>query len=78
MGLTSQEIERLTLEEATANVMSAAIIGIMSGIALGVESEQVLLAFWELPATYPMHYKAVCSCLALPLLIVYIGTKVCI
>ena len=78
MGLTNQEVERMTLEESSANVLSAAIIGILSGIILGVESEQVLLAFWELPASYKVYWKLIGCWLVAAFVIVCLGTKLCI
>ena len=78
MGITVAEIERITFQETLANVLSACILGILIGVALGLQSQLVLFSFWELPMTWNIFWKVYIQVLIIATFVVFVGTKLCI
>lgn len=42
MGMTKNDIERLTLEEATSNIVAATVMGFFTGYFLALQSVSVI------------------------------------
>ena len=55
MGMTKQDIERLTLEEATSNIVAATVVGYLTGWFLALASVSVLTSFWEVPVFWELE-----------------------
>lgn len=78
MGMTKQDIERLTLEEATSNIVAATLVGYITGWFLALASVSVLTTIWEVPVFWELELELLALITLLGAGTVFVGTKICI
>ena len=76
MGMTKQDISRLTLEESTSNIVSATIIGFFTGYFLALSSVSVIQTLFEKPVDWTIEWDVFVIVLLFGTSVVVIGTKV--
>ena len=74
--MTKKDIERMTLEEATSNIIAATIIGFFTGYFLAICSVSVLKTLFEQPVDWNIEWKVFGIVLLLSTSVVVIGTKI--
>lgn len=76
MGMTKKDIERLTLEESTSNIVSATIIGFFTGYFLALSSVSVIQTLFEKPVNWTIEWRVFVVVLLFCTSVVVIGTKI--
>ena len=74
--MTKKDIERMTLEEATSNIIAATIIGFFTGYFLAICQVSVLKTLFEQPVDWTIEWKVFGIVLLLSTSVVVIGTKI--
>lgn len=78
MGMTKPDIERLTLEEATSNIVAAILVGYITGWFLALASVSVLTTIWEVPVFWELELQLLGCIILIGAGTVFVGTKLCI
>jgi hypothetical protein len=76
MGMTKKDIERLTFEESTSNIISATIIGFFTGYFLAISSVSVIKTLFEKPIDWTIEWDVFGIVLLFGTSVVVIGTKI--
>jgi hypothetical protein len=76
MGMTKRDIERINLEEATSNIVSATIIGFFVGHYLALVFDALLKTILEEKMDYSIEWNIFIALLILSSGVVGLGTKI--
>ena len=74
--MAKKDIERLTLEEASSNIVSATIIGFFTGYFLAITSVSVISTFFEKPIDWTIRWNIFAIVLLFSTGVVVVGTKI--
>lgn len=74
MGLTKHSVTSIVLTEATANILTAVLIGFFVGYIVMVSSMSVMNTMFELPINFDVDWSTLCILMGISILTVVIGT----
>ena len=74
IGLTKHCVESIVLTEATANILTAELIGFLVGYIVMVSSMSLMNTIFELPINFDIDWLTLIFLMAISVLTVYIGT----
>lgn len=75
MGLTKDAVKSLVLTEATANILTAVLIGFVIGYIVMVTSMSVMNTIFELPINFNIDWVTLCVLMLISIATVYVGTN---
>ena len=75
MGLTKHSVKSIVLTEATANILTAVLIGFFVGYIVMVTSMSVMNTIFELPINFDVDWQILCILMGISILTVIVGTN---
>lgn len=73
--MTKDAVKSLVLTEATANILTAVLIGFIVGYIVMVTSMSVMNTIFELPINFDIDWLTLCILMSISIVTVYIGTN---
>jgi len=74
IGLTKSDVKSVVLTEATANILTAEIIGFVIGYIVMVSSMSLMNTIFELPINFDIDWMTLFLLMSISVLTVYFGT----
>lgn len=74
IGLTKHCVKSIVLTEATANILTAELIGFLVGYIVMVSSMSLMNTIFELPINFDIDWLTLILLMTISVLTVYIGT----
>ena len=76
IGLTKSDVKSVVLTEATANILTAELIGFFIGYIVMVSSMSLMNTIFELPINFDIDWLTLFLLMSISVLTVYIGTGI--
>lgn len=76
IGLTKSDVKSVVLTEATANILTAEIIGFAMGYIVMVSSMSLMNTIFELPINFDIDWLTLLMLMSISVLTVYFGTGI--
>lgn len=76
MGLSKHSVKTVVLIEATANILSAVMIGFVIGYIVMVSSMSVMNTIFELPINFDVDWVILGILMTISIITVIIGTEI--
>lgn len=74
IGLTKSDVKSVVLTEATANILTAELIGFVIGYIVMVSSMSLMNTIFELPINFDIDWMTLFMLMSISVLTVYFGT----